>query len=209
MSSTLVAVTVTLSAADGAVNNPVAVIVPAEALQITEGLNAPVPETVAKNWTVAPSLAEDGPKTNTLVIVGGVGAGGVGAAAEIVIDCEPDFVVSSTLVAVTVTFPAEDGAVNSPVEVIDPVEVLQVTAELNAPVPATVAENWAMALPPTEDGPETDTLAIVGVGVGVGVVGAARLAPPHPMAVMQASKLIEANSLFLILLPRFRDRAPS
>ena len=94
--STLVAVTVTFSAVDGAVSRPEDEIVPAEALQVTAALNAPVPSTVAENCPVAPSTMMAGPETDTLVIVG------VGAAVTVT-DCDPDFVESSTLVAVTVT----------------------------------------------------------------------------------------------------------
>ena len=96
VSSTLVAVTVTFSAVDGAVSRPEDEIVPAEALQVTAALYAPVPSTVAENCPVAPSTMAAGPETDTLVIVG------VGAAVTVV-DCDPDFVGSSTLVAVTVT----------------------------------------------------------------------------------------------------------
>jgi len=47
----------------------------------------------------------------------------------------PDFVVSCALVAVTVTVPEEEGAVNSPLAFIVPALADQVTAELEAPVP--------------------------------------------------------------------------
>ncbi len=47
----------------------------------------------------------------------------------------PDFVASCVLVAVTVTLPAEAGAVKSPLELMLPPLALQVTAELKLPVP--------------------------------------------------------------------------
>jgi len=60
------------------------------------------------------ATAEGAQETDTDVIVGGE-----------VVDCTateaaPDFVVSSVLVAVTVRFPAEAGAVKSPLELMVP-----------------------------------------------------------------------------------------
>jgi hypothetical protein len=47
-----------------------------------------------------------------------------------VIAASPDFVESWVLVAVTVTLPAEAGAVNSPLELMLPPLAVHVTAEL-------------------------------------------------------------------------------
>ena len=54
----------------------------------------------------------------------------VGAAACTVTVAVPDLVVSSLLVAVTITFPAVDGAVKNPLEVIVPPLADQLTPEL-------------------------------------------------------------------------------
>jgi hypothetical protein len=64
---------------------------------------------------------------------------GGGAGAVIVTDACADFVLSATLVAVTVKFPAVVPATYSPVEEIVPPVALQVTAVLVEP--ATLAEN--------------------------------------------------------------------
>lgn len=45
-------------------------------------------------------------------------------------DAEPDWVVSSVLVAVMVMVPGDEGAVKSPLELMAPVLADQVTAEL-------------------------------------------------------------------------------
>jgi hypothetical protein len=69
-------------------------------------------------------IVEGAQATDTDVIVGGV-----------VVDCTateaaPDFVVSSVLVAVTVRFPAEAGAVKNPLELMVPPLVDHFTVEL-------------------------------------------------------------------------------
>jgi hypothetical protein len=51
----------------------------------------------------------------------------------------PDLLVSCADVAVTVTGPADAGAVNKPEELMVPAFTVQVTVELKLPVPATVA----------------------------------------------------------------------
>lgn len=58
----------------------------------------------------------------------------VGAACTVT-EAVPDLVVSCALVAVTVTDPAEAGAVKSPAESMVPAAADQVTAELKFPVP--------------------------------------------------------------------------
>jgi hypothetical protein len=70
------------------------------------------------------AIVEGAQATDTDVIAGGE-----------VVDCTateaaPDFVVSSVLVAVTVRFPIEDGAVKSPLELIVPLLVDHFTVEL-------------------------------------------------------------------------------
>ena len=66
---------------------------------------------------------------------------------------EADFVLSATLVAVTVTLPAEAGAVRRPAAVIVPADVDQVTA-LFETVPETDAVNCCW--------PPVEMLAVVG-----------------------------------------------
>jgi len=62
--------------------------------------------------------------TDTDVIVGGVVVGCTATEAA------PDFVVSSVLVAVTVMFPAEGGAVKSPLELMVPPLADHITVEV-------------------------------------------------------------------------------
>jgi hypothetical protein len=69
----LVAVIVTVPAEFGAVNTPLAVIVPEDAVQLTASLNEPVPCTVAVQSAVPPVSAVLGQDTLTLVIVATVG----------------------------------------------------------------------------------------------------------------------------------------
>jgi len=54
----------------------------------------------------------------------------VGGTATTVIVAVPDFVVSCVLVAVTITDPAEPGAVNNPLPLIVPPLAVHFTAEL-------------------------------------------------------------------------------
>lgn len=131
VSATLVAVTVTVAAAAGAVSMPAAVIVPAEAFHVTV-LFVTVPCTVALSCKFAPVRIE---------LVAGVTAtefttGGGGAVTVIV--AVADFVVSATLVAVIVAVAAAAPAVNSPVGLTVPAEVFHVTV-LFAALPCTVA----------------------------------------------------------------------
>jgi hypothetical protein len=65
-----------------------------------------------------------------------------GAATETVVDA--DFVVSAKLVAVTVIFPAEAGAVSKPLAVIVPLVADQLT-DLFVALPCTVAVNCCVA----------------------------------------------------------------
>ena len=65
----------------------------------------------------------------------------------------PDFVASCELVAVTVTFAADAGAVKRPAELMaPPPETDQVTAVLKAPVPCTFALHCEVALVATVAG---------------------------------------------------------
>jgi hypothetical protein len=82
-----------------------------------------VPFTVALHWEVALILTVAGLQvTETDVIVDGD--------ACTVTAALPDLVASCMLVAVTVTLPAEAGAVNTPLELTVPALADQVTAEL-------------------------------------------------------------------------------
>ncbi len=133
-SCVLVAVTVTLPAEAGAVNNPLELMLPPLALQVTAELKLPVPCTVAVHCDVAFVLTVVGLQlTATEVMVGAT------VWTWTLTGAVPDFVASWVLVAVTVTLPAEAGAVKSPLELMLPPLALQVTAELKLPVPCTVA----------------------------------------------------------------------
>ncbi len=123
VSSVLVAVTVIDPAEPGAVNSPLESIVPPLAVQFTVELKLPVPLTVAVHCEVPFVTMVDGLQaTPTEEIVGG--------GAFTVIIAVPDLLVSCVLVAVTVTDPAELGAVNIPLLVIVPPLAVHFTPEL-------------------------------------------------------------------------------
>ena len=83
----------------------------------------------------------------------------------------PDFVVSSVLVALTVTEPADPGAVNEPPESIVPPLAVHVTVELKLPVPFTVAVHCEVAFVAIVEGLHaTDTEEIVGEPVPIATV---------------------------------------
>lgn len=132
VSCTEVAVIVALAVPAG-VNTPAAVIDPLVAVQVTALLKFPAPETVAVQAVVWFGRIEVGLQT-TLTD-------------EIVEEsftetrAVPELLVSCVAVAVMVAVPAPDG-VNNPAGVIVPFVADQVTEELNAPVPETVAEHW-------------------------------------------------------------------
>ena len=110
----------------GAVYSPTVVIVPPVAVQVTAVLVVPL--TVAVNCCVPPVVSE---------AVVGLIATATGTVTVTV--AEADFVVSATLVAVTVYVPAVAGAVYRPAVVIVPPVALHVTLVLVVPV--TVAVN--------------------------------------------------------------------
>lgn len=60
--------------------------------------------------------------------------------------------MSCALVAVTVTLPGDEGAVNAPLELMAPAVTAQVTAESSVPVPCTVALHWELAPGATDGG---------------------------------------------------------
>jgi len=103
------------------------------------------------------ATVEGAQATDTDVIVGGE-----------VVDCTateaaPDFVVSSELVAVTVRFPAEAGAVKSPLELMVPPLVDHFTVVLKLPVPCTVAVHCEVAVVAIVEGAQaTATEVMVG-----------------------------------------------
>jgi hypothetical protein len=119
----LVAVTVTLPAAGGAVKSPLAVMVPPLADHVTAELKLPVPWTVAAHCDVEPALTAAGVQVTLTEVM-------VGAAICTVTDAIPDLVVSCVLVAVTVTVPGVAGAVRTPPGVMLPELLDQLTAEL-------------------------------------------------------------------------------
>lgn len=106
----LVAVTVSVPAAAGAVYAPVDVMVPSLAFQVTAVFV--VPETVAAKVAV-PFGASDAVAgaTFTVTPVGGAGGAGAGAVVVTTICADADLAGSAMLVAVTVSVPATVGAV--------------------------------------------------------------------------------------------------
>jgi hypothetical protein len=161
-----VAVTVTVPAVVAAVNSPEELIVPALALQVTPELYVPVPVTVAVHCEVCAVCTEPGlQETETEVMVGGAVTFMVAA---------PDLVVSCVDMAVTVTVPTVEGAVNRPEELIVPALALQVTPELYVPVPVTVAVHCEVCAVCTEaELQETETEVMVG--------GVVRVVIPPPL----------------------------
>ena len=107
----------------GAVNSPVESIVPPLVVHVTVELKLPVPCTVAVHCDVALVAIIDGLQaTPTEEIVGG--------AVFTAIVAVPDLVVSAVLVAVTITAPADPGAVNKPLPLIEPPLAVHFTVEL-------------------------------------------------------------------------------
>lgn len=121
------------------------------------------------------AIVEGAQATDTDVIVGGE-----------VVDCTatdaaPDFVVSSVLVAVTVRFPAEAGAVKSPLAVMVPPLEDHFTVELKLAVPCTVAVHCEVAFVAIVEGAQA-TVTDVMAGV-LGVEGWLPLPPQLVKAV--------------------------
>jgi hypothetical protein len=107
VSATLVAVTVSVPATEGATYAPVEEMVPSSAAHVT-AVFATVPCTVAEscNAPLVVTEAEEGERVTEFTTGGEGGAGTV-----IVTLAEADLVVSAALVAVTVAAPAFAGAV--------------------------------------------------------------------------------------------------
>jgi len=127
ISATLVAVTVYVPAVLGAVNNPVAPMVPPDAAQLTPVLLVPV--TLVANCTVAPVC--------TLARVGDIEIETLVGATTVTV-AEADLLASAALVALTVKVPGELGAVNSPDELMLPPLAVQVTAVFIVPLTEAV-----------------------------------------------------------------------
>jgi hypothetical protein len=130
VSATLVAVTVAIPAVAPAVNRPAFVIVPEDADHVT-ALFVTFPFTVALSCIVP--LVRIDPVAGVTLTEFTIGAATVTVAV-------PAFVVSATLVAVTVTVAFVVGDVSNPMAEIVPAEVFQVTALL-VTVPRTAAVN--------------------------------------------------------------------
>ena len=118
-----------------------------------------MPVTVATHAAVCPVTIDEGVEITLIPVT--VTAGG---AAVTVIFADPDTFVYPACVelAVQVPVPAPDG-VNTPPEVIVPPVAVQVTAELYAPVPVTVAEQAAVCPVKMADGVGV-TVTLVTVG---------------------------------------------
>ena len=157
-----VAVTVAEPTPDG-VNSPAELTVPPVADQLTAELKAPVPITVAVQAAVCVVVIEIGiHATATDVIVGG------GAVTPIVAD--PDTFVYPTCIelAVQLPVPTPDG-VKTPVGLIVPPVPAQLTAELYAPVPWTVALQVEVCAVVIDVG-EAETVTEVTTGGGAATV---------------------------------------
>ena len=122
VSATLVAVTLYVPAAEGAVYRPLVEMVPAVAVQVTAVLLLPV--TVAVNCCVALVESEAEPGESDTATT----------AALTVTVADADLVVSATLVAFTVKDPAALGAVYMPLEETLPPVADHVTAVLLLPL---------------------------------------------------------------------------
>jgi hypothetical protein len=113
----------TAPAATGAVKSPLELMVPALADQVTAELKLPVPFTVALHCAVALAFTVAGLQaTETDVIAEGD--------ACTVRDVVPEITGSCVLVAITVTLPAEAGAVNTPSAFTVPALADHATSEL-------------------------------------------------------------------------------
>jgi hypothetical protein len=112
------------------VKTPDELMVPPVADQVTAELNAPVPCTVAVQVDVCVVRMDAGEQSTETEVMAGVVVTVTGA--------DPDLVESCVEVAVMVAVPAAFG-VKTPDELMVPPVAAQVTAELNAPVPCTVA----------------------------------------------------------------------
>ena len=118
---------------------PALVIVPSAAFQVTVWSEA-VPCTVAPNGMVPPVTEEAVAGDTTTEVTPGVWLEEATTTVALA-----DFVGSATLVAIIVPVPALVGAVNTPVLLIVPIEVVQVTA-LFVVVPWMAAVNCVLPL---------------------------------------------------------------
>jgi hypothetical protein len=142
------------------------VIVPGLAVQVTEGLKLPVPDTVEAHWLVWPVCRLAGLQVVVTPVI--VGAGGF-----TVIVADPDFVESCTDVAVIVACVAviTVGAVKTPEAVIVPALADQVTVELKLPVPCIVGVHWLVCPDWMVEGrQESITEVMLGIGFTMMVV---------------------------------------
>lgn len=130
LSALLVAVTVIVPADAPPVKTPAGETDPPDADQVTD-LSATLPCTAAVNCCVA--------SVRMFAVVGEI-VTAVTVGALTVTEAEADFVLSARLVAVTVTLPADAGAVRRPPAEIAPAEVDHVMPLLET-VPVTVAVN--------------------------------------------------------------------
>jgi hypothetical protein len=147
-----VAVIVAVPAPEG-VKTPDELMVPPVAAQVTAELNVPVPCTVAVQVEVCVIRMADGEQSTETEVIAGV--------AVAVTSADPDSVVSWLDVAVMVAAPAPLG-MKTPDALIVPPVAAQVTAELNAPVPCTVAAQvdvCVIRMAAGEQSTETDVIA--------------------------------------------------
>jgi|ERR1019366_899119 hypothetical protein len=122
---------------------------------------------------------------------------GVATAIEVL----PDFVTSCVDVAVIVAGP-EAAGVNTPEEVIVPSVAVQVTPELYALVPCTVAEHW-LVWPVFMLAGVQETLTDVMVGDAGGVLPL----PPHP-AIYNAPRNERVNKLLHVMRASSKPDCP-
>jgi hypothetical protein len=136
------------------VKTPDALIVPPVAPQVTAELNAPVPCTVAVHVDVCVVRMDAGEQSTETEVIAGVAVTVTGA--------DPDLVASCVEVAVMVAVPVPVG-VKTPDALIVPPVAPHVTAELNAPVPCTVAvqvDVWVIRMVAGEQSTETEVIAV-------------------------------------------------
>ena len=125
---------ITSAPEEGAVNKPLLSMLPLLADHVTVGSKAPTPVTFDVHWEVPPVLRMVGlQEAATDVMTGGVG-GEVACTVTTAVAC---LLGSCKLVAMTFTWPADEGAVNRPASLMPPPLDDQVTAGLKDPVPCT------------------------------------------------------------------------
>ena len=161
-SATLVAVTIDVPAAVGAVYTPAAEMLPVEACHVTARFVV-VPLTAAENDSVPPAAVDAFAGVIATEVTPDPLGGLLGVVDATVTTADADLLGSATLVAVTVPVPADVGAVYTPVAETDPIVAVHCTALLVV-VPCTVALNCTLAL-----GAVVATVGVIATDVTLGL----------------------------------------